>query len=284
MKRISRRNFLKAAGLGMAALSLAACGGSASTSTVASSAAASGSAAASQTGESDLDYIKGKGKLVIGYTVYEPMNYTDADGNFTGFDTELATAVCEQLGVEPEFVEINWDTKIVELDAKSIDCIWNGMTLTDDIMANTATTKAYAKNAQVVVVKDGTDYTSTADLVGKTVVAEAGSAGEAAIADDENLSQADYVSKSVQTDCLMEVAAGTADAAVLDLTLANAMIGEGTDYASLKIVDELNAEEYGVAFRKGSDAAAAVDDAFDALTADGTMQALADKYDLALAE
>ena len=268
---------------GAMALSLAACGGAASTSTVASS-AASGSAAASETVASDLDYIKEKGKLVIGYTVYEPMNYTDADGSFTGFDTELATAVCEKLGVEPEFVEINWDTKVVELDAKSIDCIWNGMTLTDDIMANTATTKAYAKNAQVVVVKDGTDYTSTADLVGKTVVAEAGSAGEAAIQGDENLSKADYVSKSVQTDCLMEVAAGTADAAVLDLTLANAMIGAGTDYASLKIVDELNAEEYGVAFRKGSDAAAAVDAAFDELKADGTMQALADKYDLALAE
>ena len=270
---------------GAMALSLAACGGAASTSTVASS-AASGSAAASaaETAASDLDYIKEKGKMVIGYTVYEPMNYTDADGNFTGFDTELATAVCEKLGVEPEFVEINWDTKVVELDAKSIDCIWNGMTLTDDIMANTATTKAYAKNAQVVVVKDGTDCSSTADLVGKTVVAEAGSAGEAAIEGDENLAQADYVSKSVQTDCLMEVAAGTADAAVLDLTLANAMIGEGTDYASLKIVDELNAEEYGVAFRKDSDAAAAVDAVFDELKADGTMQALADKYDLALAD
>ena len=270
---------------GAMALSLAACGGAASTSTAASaSASASGSAAVSQTAGSDLDYIKGKGKLVIGYTVYEPMNYTDADGNFTGFDTELATAVCEKLGVEPEFVEINWDTKVVELDAKSIDCIWNGMTLTDDIMANTATTKAYAKNAQVVVVKEGTDYSSTADLVGKTVVAEAGSAGEAAIEGDENLAQADYVSKSVQTDCLMEVAAGTADAAVLDLTLANAMIGEGTDYASLKIVDELNAEEYGVAFRKDSDTAAAVDAVFDELKADGTMQALADKYDLALAD
>ena len=269
---------------GAMALSLAACGGAASTSTVASSASASGSAAASETAASDLDYIKEKGKMVIGYTVYEPMNYTDADGNFTGFDTELATAVCEKLGVEPEFVEINWDTKVVELDAKSIDCIWNGMTLTDDIMANAATTKAYAKNAQVVVVKDGTDYTSTADLADKTVVAEAGSAGEAAIQGDENLSKADYVSKSVQTDCLMEVAAGTADAAVLDLTLANAMIGEGTDYASLKIVDELNAEEYGVAFRKGSDAAAAVDAAFDALKADGTMQALAEKYELALAD
>ena len=285
MKRISRRNFIKAAGLGMAALGLAACGSSASTSTVASSAAsAAASSAAASDAASDLDYIKEKGSMVIGYTVYEPMNYTDADGNFTGFDTELATAVCEKLGVEPEFVEINWDTKVVELDAKSIDCIWNGMTLTDDIMANTATTRAYAKNAQVVVIKDGTDYISTADLVGKTVVAEAGSAGEAAIEGDENLAQADYISKSVQTDCLMEVAAGTADAAVLDLTLANAMIGEGTDYASLKIVDELNAEEYGVAFRKGSDAAEAVNAAFDELTADGTMQALADKYDLALAE
>ena len=217
--------------------------------------------------------------MTIGYTVYEPMNYTDADGNFTGFDTELATAVCAKLGVEPDFVEINWDTKIVELDAKSIDCIWNGMTLTDDITANTACTKAYAKNAQVVVMKADADYSSTADLVGKTIVAEAGSAGESAISEDESLSQADYVSKSVQTDCLME-----ADAAVLDLTLATAMIGEGTDYANLAIKDELNAEEYGVAFRKGSDTADAVNAAFDELKADGTMQALADKYSLTLAD
>ena len=274
------KRFLSMFVAGAMALSLAACGGAASTSTAAS---ASGSAATASA-DSDLAYIQGKGKMVIGYTVYAPMNYTDDEGTFTGFDTELATAVCEKLGVEPEFVEINWDTKIVELDAKSIDCIWNGMTITDDIQQNAACTKAYAKNAQVVVVKDGTEYASTADLVGKTVVAEAGSAGESAIADDENLAQADYISKSVQTDCLMEVAAGTADAAVLDLTLANAMIGEGTDYANLKIVDELNAEEYGVAFRKGSDAAAAVDTAFDELKADGTMQALAEKYELALAD
>ena len=266
--------------LGMAA-SLAACGSSASTAASTAESTVESTAAA---GDSDLDYIKGKGKMTIGYTVYEPMNYTDADGNFTGFDTELATAVCEKLGVEPEFVEINWDTKIVELDAKSIDCIWNGMTLTDDIQANTACTKAYAKNAQVVAMKADADYSSTADLVGKTVVAEASSAGESAINDDESLSQADYVSKSVQTDCPMEVAAGTADAAVLDLTLASAMIGDGTDYADLAIKDELNAEEYGVAFRKGSDAADAVNAAFDELKADGTMQALADKYSLALAD
>ena len=272
------------AALGMSVSLLAGCGSSASSSAASSEAASSEAASSSAAADSDLDYIKGNGKMVIGYTVYAPMNYTDDDGNFTGFDTELATAVCEKLGVEPDFVEINWDTKIVELDAKSIDCIWNGMTLTDEIMANAACTKAYAKNAQVVVVKDGTEYASTADLVGKTVLAEAGSAGESAIQDDENLSQADYVSKSVQTDCLMEVAAGTADAAILDLTLANAMIGEGTDYANLKIVDELNAEEYGVAFRKGSDAAAAVDAAFDELKADGTIQALAEKYELALAD
>ena len=269
--------------MGMA-VSLAACGSSASTAASTAESTASTAETTEAAADSDLDYIKGKGKMTIGYTVYEPMNYTDAEGNFTGFDTELATAVCEKLGVEPDFVEINWDTKIVELDAKSIDCIWNGMTLTDDIMANAACTKAYAKNAQVVVMKADSDYSSTADLVGKTVVAEAGSAGESAINDDESLSQADYVSKSVQTDCLMEVAAGTADAAVLDLTLATAMIGEGTDYANLAIKDELNAEEYGVAFRKGSDAAEAVNAAFDELKEDGTMQSLADKYSLTLAD
>ncbi len=232
-----------------------------------------------------LNSIQKSGKLVVALEgAWQPCSDHDASDTLVGYDVEVSRAIAEKLGVEPEFVEINWDTKVVALDAKSIDCIWNGMTLTEDIMANTATTKAYAKNAQVVVVKEGTAYTSTADLAGKTVVAEAGSAGEAAIQGDENLAKADYVSKSVQTDCLMEVAAGTADAAVLDLTLANAMIGEGTDYASLKIVDELNAEEYGVAFRKGSDAAAAVDEAFDALKADGAMQALAAQYDLALAD
>ena len=267
--------------LGMAA-GLAGCGSSAAATPASTANAVSTESTAAA--DTDLAYIQGKGKMTIGYTVYEPMNYTDESGTFTGFDTELATAVCEKLGLEPDFVEINWDTKETELAAKSIDCIWNGLTLTDDREANMACTKPYVKNAQVVVMKADADYTSTADLAGKTVVAESGSAGETTIEEDEGLQQADFVAKSVQTDCLMEVAAGTADAAVLDLTLANAMIGEGTDYASLAIVDELNAEEYGVAFRKGSDAAAAVDTAFDELKADGTMQALAEKYELALAD
>ena len=271
-------------------LGLAACGSTASSAASSDSAASStessaaSESAAETSADSDLAYIQGNGKMVIGYTVYEPMNYTDENGVFTGFDTELATAVCEKLGVESEFVEITWDTKETELAAKSIDCIWNGLTLTADREANMACTNAYVKNAQVIVMKADGEYTSTADLVGKTIVAEAGSAGETTIQEDENLSQADFVPKTVQTDCLMEVAAGTADAAILDLTLASAMIGEGTDYANLTIKDELNVEEYGVAFRKGSDVAEAVNTAFDELKEDGTMQTLADKYSLTLAD
>lgn len=277
-------------------LSLAACGGKDSAETQAPEAPAdsapadSGDAGDAGDAESDLAYVRGNGKLVVGYTVYEPMNYTDADGNFTGFDTELARAVCERLGVEPEFQEIIWETKEVELAGKSIDCIWNGMTLDAEREANMNCTVPYVKNAQVVVVKSGTEYTDTSSLAGKTVVAEVGSAGEAQIIGGEDsepdagLAQADYVGKSVQTDCLMEVKAGTADAAVLDMTLANAMTGEGTDYADLEIVDELAVENYGVAFRKGSDVRDAVNEIFAEMVADGSLKALADQYNLELAD
>jgi ABC-type amino acid transport/signal transduction systems, periplasmic component/domain len=237
-----------------------------------------------ETAESDLAYIQGNGKLIIGYTVYAPMNYTDDEGNFTGFDTELASAVCAKLGVEPDFVEINWDTKELELNAKSIDCIWNGLTITDERKENMAITVPYVKNAQVIVMKADAEYTDTASLIGAAVCAEAGSAGEGVIAEDENLKQAEYVAKDVQTACLMEVAAGTANAAVLDLTLANAMIGEGTDYANLQIKARLAVEDYGIAFRKGSDACDAVNAALAELATEGTMAALAEKYGLDLAE
>ncbi len=243
----------------------------------------------------DAAYILGNGKMIIGYTVYEPMNYTDENGEFTGFDTELAKAVCQKLGVTPDFVVINWDTKEVALEAKDIDCIWNGLTLNPEREANMACTGPYVKNAQVVVVKKGFDYKGTESLIGGTVCAEIGSAGEEQIKgnysdpDDPvepepNLAQADYVGKSMQTDCLMEVKAGTADAAVLDMTLANSMTGEGTNYADLVIVDYLAAENYGVAFRKGSDMRDKVDEIFKAKRADGSLQALADKYGLELAD
>ena len=233
--------------------------------------------------ESDLHYVQDKGKLVIGYTVYEPMNYTDEKGIFTGFDTELAMAVSKELGLVPEFVEINWETKEIELAAISIDCIWNGLTISDERKANMEITDAYLQNAQVVVMKAGSEYIDTSSLLGKTVVAEAGSAGETTVKEDDNLMQAEYIAKEVQTACLMEVAAGTADAAVLDLTLAKAMIGDGTDYANLVIVDSLAVEEYGVAFRKGSDLAEAVNETFVTLKQNGTLDELAEKYGLNLA-
>ena len=253
------------------ALSLAACGGSADTTAdtadaPADAAADAGDAGDADAAESDYENILAAGKMV------------------TGFDTELAQAVCGILGVEPEFVEINWDTKFIDLEAGNIDAVWNGMTLTDDIKANQACSKPYAMNAQVVVMKADADYTDTSSLIGKAIAVEQGSAGADTVAADENLSQAEIAGKAVQTECLMEVAAGTSDAAVLDLTLARAMTGEGTDYADLVIVDELNEEEYGVAFRAGSDVAAAVDAAFDQLAADGTLAALSEKYGVALAE
>ena len=278
-------------------MTMVACGGSNSNDT-ADQGSASGSAATSASqsadvsgdAESDLAYIKANGNMIIGYTVYAPMNYTDDNGEFTGFDTELSIMVCEKLGVEPTFQEIDWGTKEVELAGKSIDCIWNGMTLNAEREANMNCTQPYVKNAQVVVVKEGYEYADTSSLVGKTVVAEIGSAGEVQILGsddsepDANLAQADYVGKAVQTDCLMEVKAGTADAAVLDMTLAKAMIGEGTDYEDLKIVDELAVENYGVAFRKGSDVRDEVNKIFDELVADGSLAALADKYGLELAD
>lgn len=261
---------------------LAACAGSGS--------AATATPAPTETpaAEDDLTYVLDKGKLTIGYTDYAPMNYMDDNGKLTGFDTEFAEAVCAKLGVEPDFVEINWDTKVIELDAKSIDCIWNGMTITDELKANISISDPYVKNMQVVVIRsDKADtFTDTASLANANLVAEAGSAGEAVIADNADLSQASYISVSKQTDALLEVKAGSSDAAVLDWTLAKSMIGEGTDYADLQMIDgvELSVEEYGIGFRKDSTLCTKVNEIIAGLVADGTLGTLAEKYGLSLAQ
>ncbi len=234
--------------------------------------------------DSDLAYVQSHKKMIIGYTDYAPMNYFDESGTFTGFDTELALAVCEKLGVAADFVEINWDTKQVELEAKSIDCIWNGMTILPELSEALEITSPYVKNAQVVIVREGTVYDGPASLIGKEVAAEQGSAGEKAIAADDALKQANLVPKTLQTEALMEVKAGTVDAAVLDLTLAKTMTGAGTNYEDIVIVDHLAEENYGVAFRKGSDLCTEVNRIFAELIADGTMKSLADKYGLELAD
>lgn len=267
----------------MMTLSLAACG-SDTGSTDEDSVDTAGQDTAEPSADDDFAYIQGNGSMKIGFTYFEPMNYMDDNGEFVGFETEFATAVCEKLGVEPEFVEINWDSKVMELESKNIDCIWNGMTITPELEEALTISDPYIKNYQVVVIRaDNADtYTTTADLVGKTVEAEAGSAGETAISEDENLSQATYVSVTKQTDALLEVKTGAADAAVMDFVLANAMVGQG-DYADLTVIPDLqlSVEEYGVGFRKDSDAAEKVNEAMQALIEDGTLNTLAEKYDLA---
>lgn len=231
----------------------------------------------------DLDYVKSKGKMVIGVTLYEPMNYKDESGNWTGFDTEFAQAVCEKLGVEAEFIVIDWDNKIFELDSKKIDCAWNGMTLTDEVKESMSCTKPYVKNEQVVVMKADAvkNYTDVASLKDVTFAAESGSAGEAALKDlslDANLT-----SVAAQSDALMEVKSGSVQACVIDNTMANAMTGEGTSYSELAQGISLTSEDYGVGFRKGSDLTAEVDKIIDEMKADGSLQKLADKYNLTLA-
>jgi len=175
----------------------------------------------------DLAYIMDKGKLTIGITIYEPMNFFDSNGELTGFDTEFAIELCEKLGVVPDFVEINWDTKEVELAAKNIDCIWNGLTVTEERRQNIEFTDSYIKNMQVVVIRiaDKDKFTSIDSLADARLVAEIASAGESAIQDEPRLAGAEYTAMAKQTDTLMEVKAGTADAAVLDYTAAKALVG-----------------------------------------------------------
>ena len=266
-------------------LSLAACGGNGGNSSGSGDSGASSAApedqktdgeGSSQTdAESDLAYIQGKGTLVVGMTDFAPMDYRDASGNWIGFDADMASAFAESLGVQVEFQEITWDYKVMELNAKSIDCVWNGMTLNDEVKAAMDTGNAYCLNAQVLVVpaEKAADFESLTSLEDLNVAVESGSAGE----DAAEALGASTTAVAKQADALMEVSAGTADAAVIDLLMAGAMIGEGTNYANLTYTVNLNtaqgleSEEYGVGFRKGSDLVDAWNSFWTAAIADGSV-------------
>lgn len=224
----------------------------------------------------DMAYVKNKGTLVVGITEFEPMDYKDENGEWIGFDADMAKAFAESLGVDVEFVEIDWDNKILELDGKTIDCVWNGMTLAPEVLSSMECSKAYCNNAQVVIVpkEKADDYQTVESLKDLTFAVEAGSAGEIEI----SALGLDYTPVKAQSDALMEVAAGTSDAAAIDSLMAAAMVGEGTGYDKLTYTVGLNSEEYGVGFRKGSDLAAALNDFFAASYADGSMMKCAETY------
>ena len=259
-------------------LSLAACSPKGSASTSGSSAGTSGSSASgSQAAASDVDYVKEKGTLVVGMTDFAPMDYkAEGSDEWIGFDADMAKAFAESLGVEVEFLEINWDNKALELENKGVDAVWNGMTLTDDVKALMATSEPYCLNGQVVVLAaDVADqYQTVESLSGLSFAVENGSAGM----EQAEAAGLDYVAMDTQAKALMEVASGTSDAAIIDLLMAGAMIGEGTSYPDLTYTVQLNSEEYGVGFRKGSDLAEAFNnfwkEAYDA----GTVMETAKTY------
>jgi len=234
--------------------------------------------------EGDLAAIKAKGKLIVGITDYAPMDYLDENGEWTGFDAEFARKFAEELGVEVEFFVLSdWGMKFFELETKNIDVIWNGMTISEDVLNNTNCSDPYVVNAQVVVMKKDAvmNYADAESLKGLNFAVESGSVGEDAL---KAIGIVDYVALQDQTTALMEVAAGTADACVIDITMANAMTGEGTSYDNLAAGLALTSEEYGVGFRKDSD----VTEVFNAFMAaqreNGWLVELAEKYALTLAE
>ena len=270
-------------------LSLAACSGGttsqgeSSQSPATSTPAASSSQGASSTpadAESDLAYVQDQGTLYVGITNFAPMDYKEAGSDeWIGFDADMAKAFAESLGVEVQFQLIDWDNKVMELDGKTIDVVWNGMTLTDEVTSSMACSNAYCNNAQVVILPadKAADYGTVDSLSGLRFAVESGSAGMAQ-AEEKGLTYTDVVD---QATALLEVKSGTADAAIIDSLMAGAMVGEGTNYADLAIGPVLNAEtgeQYGVGFRKGSDAAAALNEFFRQQWESGALQTLAEQY------
>ena len=239
--------------------------------------------------KSDLESVQEKGKLVIGMTLFAPMDYyaDDNEKELTGFEVEFGKAVCEKLGVEAEFQVISWEAKENELNAGNIDCIWNGLTITPERQETMSISNPYMANKQVICVKseNAEKYAAEGALKGLSVVAEKESAGEEVATTDKFFTGANavnYTPVESMAKAMMEVKAGTADACVIDYVTSIGSIGEGTDYSDLKMIDSISFadEQYGIAFRKGSDLTAKVNEIMSELQADGTLQKIADKYKL----
>ena len=247
--------------------------------------------------ESDWAYIEGNGVLTIGVTNYPPMNYLDDNGDWTGFDTEFAQAVAETLGVDVEFVEISWEAKETELASKNIDCLWNGMCITEDRKEMWEVSKPYMYNTQAMVMKKDRVEEIMADVSGLNIVAEAGSTGEEKILgkiDDttdasvkvmakDYFKDANYTGVASMATALMEVQSGVADVAVVDSVIAQGMV-EGADSQFTDLVvntdNKFGDQFFGIAFRKGSDVCAKVDEAIATLKANGKLNEIATKYGL----
>lgn len=224
----------------------------------------------------DKEYIKNKGTLVVGITDFAPMDYQDENGNWIGFDADLAKEFAKYLGVDVQFKIIDWDYKVTEINGKTIDVVWNGMTLNNEVLAAMDCSNPYLNNQQVIIVSaDKADQYKTVEACKSLKFAvEAGSAAK----DQAEENGFKYVEVLDQATALQEVAGGTSDAAIIDSLMAGAMVGEGTGYANLTFTVALNDEEYGVGFRKGSDLVTEFNKFYAEKVADGTVQAIAETY------
>ncbi len=239
----------------------------------------------------DWKDIEEKGYFTVGMTIYEPMNYYEADGEtLTGFDTEFAKLVAAELGVDVKFQIIEWDKKYLELNGNKVDCLWNGFTSNcadDDGVKRSDKVDfsyAYLDNAQCVVVKSGdlANYTSKDSLAGKKVAYEAGSAG-ATFATSVVTDEAKQVPVASQTAAFTELQTGKVDFIVVDVLLANEMCGSSAYPDLVKATAiEIETEEYSIGFRKNSDFVEKVNEAILVLLNNGKLEELADKYDVTI--
>ena len=231
---------------------------------------------ADKTPKTDMEYVKDKGTLIVGITDFAPMDYKDDKGEWIGFDADMAKAFAKYLGVDVEFKVIVWKNKLLELDGKTVDCIWNGMTLTDELKDAMSCADPYCKNAQVVVVKkDVADqYQTEESLKNLKFAVEKGSAGKD-VAESLGVKP---IEVDAQSNAVMEVNSGTADAAIIDLLMAGAMIGEGTGYPDLTYTVQFGSEEYGVGFRKNSELAEEWNKFWKEAYADGSVMECAKTY------
>ncbi len=220
-------------------------------------------------------------KLVIGITMFEPMNYME-NGELVGFDTEFAKAVCNKLGFKPEFVEINWDEKELQLKSDRIDCVWNGLSYTEEREKNMDMSKPYMKNMCVLIVKNNkiNSYTNNAD--GATVVAEIGSQGEYVIDSEQFFSKSNYVATNSSVEAIRAVASGEADIAVVDYFSLTYLANELEEFSNLAVVEgkEFGVEHYVIGFKNGSTLTNKVNLAITELINDGTLEKIAEKYNL----
>lgn len=221
-----------------------------------------------------------KNTITVGVTDYEPMDYRIKSGEWTGFDAELATTVFNLLGYNVKFEEINWETKIVTLNAGTIDCIWNGMTITSELSEALSLTDPYLENRQFGLVKteNQAEYTSTESLAGKKVAFESGSAAEGLLEEIECTKN----KFETQSAAVMEVSAGTSDIAIVDYTMAKTLTAEGSDYYGKLVAVDLGfeVEEYAVGFRKGDELCGKVNEWISVLYESGYIAKLAEKYEI----